>query len=222
MIRLHHVPFSRSFRVLWLLEEMGLPFDIVTYSITDGSLRAPDFMAVSPAARVPGLEIDGLSLFESGAIVEYLCETRPEHGFGRALGDPERPRYLQLIHFAETMASILEQLNLNHLFLRDPSKASPTVIKINTRRLASTLAALEELLPEEGYLLESGFSGADAMLGFNLFAAPYYVPLDPFPKLRAYRDRLVARPAYQTARAKDGAQDFYTRDFYPVPEEPMP
>jgi glutathione S-transferase len=222
MIRLHHVPFSRSFRVLWLLEEMGLAFEIIPYSITDGSLRAPEFVAISPAARVPGLEIDGLSLFESGAIIEYLCETRPEHGFGRAPGDAERPRYLQLIHFAETMASILEQLNLNHLFLRDPSKASPTVIKINTRRLASTLGALEDMLREDGYLLAGGFSGADAMLGFNLFAAPYYVPLGAFPKLQAYRARLAERPAYQTARAKDGAQDFYTRDFYPVPEETMP
>lgn len=220
MIRLHHVPFSRSFRVLWLLEEMGLDCEVIPYSITDGSMRAPEFAAVSPTARVPGLEIDGLTLFESGAIVEYLCETRAAHGFGRVPGHVERPRYLQLIHFAETMAGLVEQLNLNHLFLRDPSKASPTVIKINTRRLGATLAALEDMLRDEGYLLEGGFSGADTMLGFNLFSAPYYVPLDPFPKLCAYRDRLTARPAYQSARLKDGQQDFYKRDFYPIPEDP--
>ena len=55
-------------------------------------------------------------------------------------------------------------------------------------------------------------------MGFNLFAAPYYVPFDGFPTLAAYRDRLAARPAYAAARARDGAQDFYTQDFYPIPE----
>ena len=62
------------------------------------------------------------------------------------------------------------------------------------------------------------FSAADVMMGFNLFAAPYYVKLGPFPKLRDYIARLEARPAYQAARAKDGEQDFYAKDFYPVPE----
>lgn len=218
MIRLHHIPFSRSFRVLWLLTEMGIEPEIVTYDIRDGSLRAPEMLAVSPAARVPGLEIDGRSMFESGAILEYLVETRPEHGFGCPPGDPERPRYLELMHFAETMASQIEALNLQHLFLRDPEAASPTVIKINTARLRATLRALEGMFGAQDYLLRRGFGAADAMMGFNLFSAPYYVKLDDFPAIRAYRDRLAARPGYQMARGRDGKQEFYTQDFYPVPE----
>lgn len=217
MIRLHHVPFSRSFRVLWLMQEMGLDFEVVEYQIRDGSLHTKEFVSISPAGRVPGLEIDGLRLFESGAILEYLCETRPEHGFGRAVGHAERPRYLELMGFAETMAALVEQLNLSHVFLRDPAMASPTVIKLNTARLAGTLKAMEEMLGDQEYLLPSGFSAADAMMGFNLFAAPYYVKLDAYPKLQAYVARLEARPAYQAARARDGAQDFYTKSFYPVP-----
>ena len=217
MIRLHHVPFSRSFRVLWLLQEMGLDCEIAEYQIRDGSLRVPAFTDISPAARVPGLEIDGQSLFESGAIVEYLCETRPEHGFGRAAGDPERARYLELMWFAETMANPIEQLNMSHIFLRDPAMASPTVIKLNTARLAGTLKALEAMLGGQEYLLPSGFSAVDAMMGFNLFAAPYYVKLEQLLGLQAYRARLEARPGYIAARARDGAQDFYTKPFYPVP-----
>ena len=104
MIRLHHVPFSRSFRVLWLLQEMGLDFDVAEYRIRDGSLRSEAFTKVSPTGRVPGIEIDGISMFESGAIVQYLCETRPEHGLAPTPGAPERPRFLELIGFAETMA----------------------------------------------------------------------------------------------------------------------
>ena len=109
---LHHVPYSRSFRVLWLLCEMGIEHDIRTYSIVDGSLRDPDYLTRSPAGRVPALEIDGITIFESGAIVEYLCETRPEFGFGRAPGDPERAAFLTWMHYAETMAQPIANLNL--------------------------------------------------------------------------------------------------------------
>ena len=68
------------------------------------------------------------------------------------------------------------------------------------------------------WLLPSGFSGADIMFGFNLRAVPYFVKLDGFPGLQAYWARIEARPGYQRALAKDGAQEFYDRDFYPVPE----
>lgn len=218
MIRLHHVPFSRSFRVLWMLEELGLEPEIRTYSIREGTTRSADLIAVSPAGRVPALEIDGIALAESGAIVQYLAETRPEAGLGCAVGDPERGRYLQAIHFAETMGSLIEQLNLNHVFLRPPAKPSPAVVKLNTRRLALTLEALERMLEGRAFLLERGFSAADVMMGFTLFAAPYFVPLEPLPGVRAYRARLEARPAFARAWARDGVQDFYDRDFYPVPE----
>lgn len=218
MIRLHHVPFSRSFRALWLMTELGLEFEIAAYDIRDGSMRAPEMLAVSPAGRVPALEIDGISVFESGAILEYLCETRPGRGFGCPPGHPERVRYLEMMHFAETMASQIEQLNLQHLFLRDPKSASATTIKVNVARLRAAMRALEGMLGDREYLLEKGFGAADAMLGFNLFAAPYYAPLDECPKLSAYRERLEKRPGYRAARERDGDQDFYKRDFYSTPD----
>ncbi len=217
MIRLHHVPWSRSFRVLWLLTEMGIEPELIRYRIGDREMRSPEMLALSPAGRVPALEIDGITLFESSAILHYLCETRPEHGFGRAPGDPERVRFLELLSFAETMASLIEQLNLNHIFLRPPAKPSPVVIKLNTARLRATLAALDRMVAGD-YLLEGGFSAADTMMGFNLFAAPYYVKLDPWPGLQAYWQRLEARPGFQKAAATEGPQDFYDRAFYPVPE----
>lgn len=219
MIRLHHWPYSRSFRVLWLLEEMGLEAELVPYSIFDGSLRAPEFLGKSPGGRVPALEIDGRVLFESGAIVEYLCETRPEHGLGRPVGHDERPRFLECLHFAETQASILANLNLQHLFLRDPADVSPVLIKIDTARLRASLGALEALIGQQDYLLPSGFSGADTMLGFNLFAAPFFVDLAPFPAVSAYKARLEARPAHERVCAREGAQSFYDKPFYPVPQQ---
>ena len=216
MIRLHHVPFSRSFRILWLMTEMGLDFEIAEYSITDGSLRRPDYLAKSPAGRVPALEIDGRVLFESGAITEYLCETRPEHGFGRPVGHPERPSFLEWVHYAETMAHLVANLNLQWVFLRDPAMRSATLLKLDTRRLALTLAPLEATLCANDYVLPSGFSGADTMLGYNLLAVPHFVRLDPFPNVRAYIARCSARPGFVAARARDGQQQFYKQDFYEV------
>lgn len=216
MIRLHHVPWGRSFRVLWLLQEMGITPDLELYQIGTRKMQEPGLKDRSPAGRIPALEIDGRTIFESAAILQYLCETRPEFGFGRAPGDPDRVAYLEGLGFAETQASLVEQLNLNHLFLRPPAKPSPAVVKLNTLRLKGTLAALDGMIAGE-YLLPSGFSAADAMLGFNLFAAPYYVRLDPWPDLQAYWERLQARPAYQAAAEIEGPQTFYAKEFYEVP-----
>jgi len=213
---LHHVPAARGFRILWLLHEMGIKPDLKLYRISDGSLRDPDFLGVSPAGRVPALEIDGTTIYESGAITEYLCETRAEHGLGRAPGDPERIPFLEALHFAETQACILANLNLQWIFLRPVEARSPALLKIEAARLAATLKPLERLLGDREFILESGFSGADTMLGYNLMAAPYFVRFDKFPNLRAYWDRMQARPAFQAAKEQDGPQEFYTQDFYEV------
>ncbi|PIE14496.1 MAG: glutathione S-transferase [Rhodobacterales bacterium] len=215
---LHGIAGSRSFRVLWLLYEMGISPRVVTYSITDGSLRAPEFLAMSPAGRVPALEIDGRVLFESGAITEYLCETRPEHGLAPAVGSEERPQFLTWIHYAETIGVLIQNLNMQHLFLRDPAMRSVTVMGIETKRLAITLRLLEQVLAQHDYLLASGFSAADTMMGFTLDAASHYVRLDEFAHVRAYKERIEARPAYQRAAEAEGLQRFYDRDFYELPE----
>ena len=216
-LRLHHVPGSRSFRVLWMLAELGLDCEVVPHSIRDGGLRAPEMLTLTPAGRVPALEWgDGTATFESGAIVQMLAERHAEAGLDRPAGHPERGRYLQAIHFAETMASLIENLNLSHVFLRPPAKPSPAVLKITTARLAGTLAALEGML-EGRTFLAGGFSAADAMLGFNLWAAPRFVRPGPYPRVEAYRARLEARPGFAAARGRDGAAAFYDRDFYEVP-----
>lgn len=222
MITLHHVQYGRSFRVLWLIEEIGPEvfggLEVIEHRIGTKEMRESDLARVSPAMRIPAIVLDGLEMSESGAIVEYLSETyAPE--LSRLVGDPERPAFLQWLHYAETQASLIENLNLQMVFLRPPAKPSPVVVKLTVARLRQALAGLEARLGAEGWLLESGFSAADVMLGFNLFAAPYYVDMAPFPRLRAYRARMEARPAYRRAVAREGPQRFYSRDFYPVPED---
>jgi glutathione S-transferase len=218
MITLHHIPYSRSFRILWLLTEMGLDCALQHYAITDGSLRSPEFKAKSPAGRVPALEIDDQVIYESGAITEYLCASRPEHGLGRSFGDEDYVAWLEWLHFSETQASILASLNMSHLFMGQPSAASVATIKIETARLKATLKAMERKLDGAEWLLPSGFSAVDTAMGFNLWSAMHFVKLDEFPNIRAYMARIEARPGYQKARELDGDQAFYAQDFYEVPE----
>ena len=89
MIRLHHAPQTRSMRSLWVLFELGVPFEVQTWPF-DKSLRSDAFLALNPSGRVPALEIEGRQIWESGAITEYLCERFPEAGLGRAPDDPDR------------------------------------------------------------------------------------------------------------------------------------
>ena len=217
-IRLHSVAGSRSFRVLWLLYEMGIEPEVISYSIAKGDLRSPEFQALSPAGRVPVLEIGGEVLFESGAITEYLCEIHPEAGLAPGPGEPERAQFLTWLHYAETVGTLVQNLNLQQVFLPDPAMRSPVVIGIEVKRLAIALKPLERVFGEQDYLLKRGFSAADTMMGFTLESARHYVHFDRFPALSAYKGRIEARDAYQRALKAEGLQEFYDKEFYEVPE----
>ncbi|SOC04866.1 glutathione S-transferase [Rhodobacter sp. JA431] len=214
MTILHHVPGSRSHRVLWLLEELGEPVDLRLWSLTGADLRSPEFRALSPAGRIPALEIDGQVIFESGAIVQYLTESRGR--FAPAPGTAERLAYLEWLNFAETQANILQALNIHHIFLRPEAARSVPLMKLDTKRLAVTMQALETHLTGREWLL-SEFSAADCMFGFNIDAMFRFVPRDGFPALGAWVARAQARPAYQRAVEKGGAS-LYAQDFYELPD----
>jgi len=214
MIRLHHIAQARSFRVLWALEEIGVAYDLVPHAF-DKSLRDPAFLALSPAGRVPALEIDGRRMFESGAMLEYLAETRAPH-LGR--GGPERADYLEWLHFGETIGQHLANLTQHHIALREDYMRSPTVMKLEARRLAICLEALATQAQQAGpgYLLASGFSMADIQCGYGLWLGQRFIPLTD--AAQAYLGRLSARPGFQRALDADGPRQIYMRDFYPAPE----
>lgn len=216
MIRLHHIPGSRSFRVLWLLEELGLDYDVHLWSLTDGSLRSAEFRALNPSARVPALEIDGTSVWESGAICEYLAER--EGRLAPLPGSPGRAEYLSWMHFAETQANGVQSLNIHHIFLRPESARSIPLMKLETKRLASMAKVLEAQLGGRDTLLDTGFSAADCMLGFNIPAMFHFIPRGDYPQISAYWERMTARAGYQRALARDGGPGLFERDFYEIPD----
>ena len=214
MIRLHHVAQTRSFRVLWMLEELGLEFELAPHSFFDRSLRDPAYLALSPAGRVPALEIDGRTLCESGAIVQYLAETR-----GALTGTPEeRPDWLEGLHYAETVGSHVANLTQHHIMLRDPAMRSPTVMRLEAKRLEKALEGIERRLAGD-WLLPSGFSAADIAVSYGALIGQRFVALDRLPRVAAWLDRIAARPAFLRAAARDGAAQIYTQPFYAPPEE---
>lgn len=219
MITLYHVPQSRSMRVLWLLNELDVEFQLVEMPF-DKSLRRPEFLSLSPAGRVPALEIEGERMFESGAMVEYLCERYPERGMGRAPGDMDRMAWLVWLHFAETVSQHAAALTQQHIALYDDAMRSPVVMKLEAARLLKCYAAIEARLstPVENrdYLLTSGYSAVDICLGQAVYMAQHFATLDGFPETAAWFARLSERQSYQDALPGPESGRIYTQAFYPA------
>lgn len=212
-IRLHHVPQSRSMRTLWLLHELGVTFEVVEWPF-DKRLRSPEYLALNPAGRVPALEMDGRSYWETGAITEVLCERFPESGMGRMPGDPERGDWLIWVHFSETISQHAAALTQQHLMLYEDSMRSPVVMKLEAKRLEKTYAAVEQALEERDYLLESGFSAADISVGQAIYMARHFAKIEPFPRVSAWYARITARPGFVASRPIGEGDKLYTRDYY--------
>lgn len=218
MLTVHHLNNSRSQRVLWLLEELALPYEIVRYQRDAQTMLAPPSLrAVHPLGKSPVVTTDdGLTLAESGAIVETLIE---RYGHGRlapAAGTPEAVRYRYWLHFAEgtAMSPLLLKLVFDRIetskmpFFAKPiakaiaGKAKSAFINPN---IASHLNFMEAELGKSEWFAGDTFSGADIQMSFPVEVAQARGGLDAKrPKLMAYLERIHARPAYQRALERGG------------------
>lgn len=214
-ITLWHVPLSRSMRVLWLLNEIGLRFDLKIMDMMSGEMRRGDYAAIHPVGRAPALRVDGTVIHESGAMIQYLCETRAPD-LWRAPGAEGRLGWLDWLHFAETIAQHIANLTQGHVALRDPATRSETVMRLETARLARTLSLVDSTVADRDWLMESGFSGVDCAVGFSVWTAARFVR--PTPALAAYAARCAARPAFIASLPREGDPVLYTRDFYELPD----
>lgn len=211
MIRLHHCHQTRSMRSLWLLEELGVPFELQSYSF-DGAIKSPEYVSLNHAGRVPTLEINGQVLFESGAIAQVLCERFSPDDMGRSVGNPERGDWLNWIHFAETISQHTAALTQQHIALFEDHMRSPVIMKIEAKRLAKTLGAVEAALADNNYLLPGGFSAADIGVGQAVYMGQHFVELRGFPKLADWFDRITGRSAFK--RSLTEGPPLYAKPFY--------
>ncbi|WP_298429419.1 glutathione S-transferase family protein [uncultured Jannaschia sp.] len=211
-ILLHHVPQSRSQRVLWLLHELDVPFEVRTWPF-DKTLRSDEFLALNPAGRVPALEMDGRSYWETGAIVELLCERFPEAGMGRAPDHPERADWLIWVHFSETISQHAAALTQAHVALREDWMRSPVAMKLEAARVGKCFDAIEARLAGD-WLLPSGFSAADICVAQAAAMGRRFHAVGDRPRMAGWLDRCLARPGWA---ASDQGGALYDRAFYDAP-----
>ena len=216
-IIVHHLNNSRSQRVLWLLEELGLPYEVKRYERDPKTMLAPDSLrAVHPLGKSPVIEDRGLVLAESGAILEYLAET---YGEGRLLppvGSPERLRHRYWLHYAE--GSAMPPLLMSLVFSRVRSAPAPFFVKPVARAVADKVMGefvspqirlhldfMESELGRSTWFAGDEFGAADIQMSFPIEAAAARGGLDAKrPRLMEFLARIHGRPAYQRALEKGG------------------
>ncbi len=220
MIVVHHLNNSRSQRILWLLEELGLEYEIKKYQRDPKTMLAPpELRAVHPLGKSPVVQDGDAVVAESGAIVEYLT-ARQGGALVPAAGTPERLHYTYFLHYAE--GSAMPPLLLKLVFDRVESGPGPFFVRPIARAIAAKvkdsfvlpqirqhLAFLEGELGKRNWFAGSDFSAADIQMSFPLEAAAARGGLDgQYPNLVAFLDRIHARPAYGRALERGGKYDF--------------
>jgi len=204
-------------RSLWLLHELGVPFEVQVYPF-DKSLRAPSYLAKSPAGRVPALELDGVAIFETGAITQVLCEQFSPDVLGRPAGHAERAQWLIWVHFSETISQHSAALTQQHVALRDDTMRSPIVMKLEAARIGKCYAALEARLQGRDYLLDGGFSAADISVGQAVYMARHFARLDGLGALSAWYARISQREGFLASLPQGDA--LFAQDFFEPWEMP--
>jgi len=204
MIEVHHLNNSRSQRILWLLEELGLEYDIVRYQRDPVTrLAPPAIKAIHPLGKSPVIRDGGLVVAESGAIAEYLVG---KYGNGRLapaadFNSPDYVSYLHWLHFAEGSAMLPLMLKLYVGRLKEAG--APLAPRIDSE-LKNHFDYMSAALGDRDYFVGNAFSAADIQLSFVLDAGGSRGPLKGYPNLARLDERLRARPAYERAIARGG------------------
>jgi glutathione S-transferase len=220
MIVVHHLNNSRSQRILWLLEELGLEYEIKKYQRDPKTMLAPPALrAVHPLGKSPVVQDGDLVVAESGAIIEYLVD-RYGTALAPAAGTPERLRYTYFLHYAE--GSAMPPLLLKLVFDKVEASPAPFFVRPIAKAIANKvrnsfvlpqirqhLAYLEGELGKRTWFAGDAFSAADIQMSFPLEAAAMRGGLDgQYPNLVAFLDKIHARPAYRRALERGGQYDF--------------
>jgi len=203
MIVVHHLNDSRSQRILWLLEELGLPYEIKPYQRdAQTRLAPPELKKVHPLGKSPVITDGNRTIIESGAIIDYVIR---RHGKGRLQPAPETPAYdecVQWMHYAEGSAMLPLMLNLYTTRLGDA--AAPLKPRIDGE-IANHLAYIDSALKDRQFLVGDALTGADIQMSFVGEVAGAFGKRAEYPNLDAWTKRLHERPAFKKALERGGA-----------------
>lgn len=197
-IRVHHLRISRSTRIIWLMEELGLPYELVEHSRGADFRSPPSLYEVHPLGKAPAVEVDGRTMVESSAIIEYIVD---QHGGGKLLpADSGRAEYLEWLHFAEGTLGMPMLMRLLGPRLGLPDAA----LGFMNAEITKQLDWIESQLVGKSFLCGETFTGADINLEYLLEHAEVLGEVAGRPNLARYLAALKARPAYVKAIALGG------------------
>ena len=200
MLKVYYLTQSRAVRPRWLLEELGVPYELVR--IDRGDLKKPEYLKINPNGTVPALSDGDLNLFESAAICEYLADKFPEKRMAPPLGTPARGLYYQWMHWAMcTIEPPVVTIFINTV-MRPEAERIQAVLPAAREGLTAALKVAEAALTGRDYILGAEFSAADVLLGSTLSWTRMMGLLgEDHPTVAAYVGRVTARPAFKRATA---------------------
>ncbi|MBV9191969.1 MAG: glutathione S-transferase family protein [Betaproteobacteria bacterium] len=203
MLTVHHLGVSQSERIVWLCEELGIPYELKRYQRDPTTrLAPPEYKALHPIGTAPVITDDGVVIGESGAIIEYILGRYGNGKLARHPSHPEYTNYLYWFHYAN--GSFQALLHRTLVAKRLEPTPDHRILKDLQGRLDRSLALLNERLGEVNYLAGDELTAADIMIFFSFTTMRAFTPFDlkPYPNILAYLKRVGARPAYQRAMKK--------------------
>ena len=206
MLTLHHLNDSRSQRILWLLEELGLPYELKRYQRdAETRLAPPELTKVHPLGKSPVITDGGVTIAESGAIVDYIIRRYGKGAMMPAPGSAEYEVYNEWLHYSEGSAML--PLMLNMYVARLKEAAAPLHPRIESE-LANHLGYTDGALKGREFFVGQSLSGADIQMSFVAELAKFFNKIAAYPNLAAWLGRMHARPAFQRSIEKGGAYRF--------------
>ena len=199
MLKVHFVAGTRAGRVVWLLEELGLEYEVNIMPFTKEGLKSAEHRSRHALGRVPVLEDGDISIFESGAIIDYVIERHKNGGLKPSSDSSEFPFYLQWYHYCEGMVMPPMNQIVVQTILLQPDRRDETVLNQAKNLLSKSLAPVNENLADKDYLI-GDFSAADLMLGHSCFMANRLGCVsEEMQNIKDYVARINARPTFQKA-----------------------
>jgi glutathione S-transferase len=197
-LKLYYIPKTRSSRARWMLEELGVDYELVRMTFEDA--RAAEYRKLHPLGAVPALKDADTTVFESAAIIAYLADRFPEKGFAPPISSPQRGTYYQWIIYSMATLEPCITAFVAHTSKRSPSERLPVVAEEARADFIAAARPVEEALRKHPFLLGDNISAADVVLGSVMNWADTCKLIKDFPALQAYLQRLRERPAFQAAR----------------------
>ena len=199
MLKVYFTPGTRAGRVVWLLEELGLDYDVNILPFTKEGLKSPEHRSRHALGRVPVLEDGDISIFESGAIIQYILERHKDGGLKPSTDSEEFPYYLQWFHYCEGMVMPPMNQIVVQTVLLPPDRRDEAVLNQATNLLSKALKPVNEFLDGKNYLI-GDFSAADCMLGHSCFMANRFGTVsDEMKNIKKYISNIESRPAFKKA-----------------------